>query len=69
VHVRDIVHAEGVKILSATDQVVVLVKFAKAEEVEAATEAAAPAAAAAAAPGAAAAATPGAAPAAAKPAK
>jgi len=50
VHVRDIVHAEGVKILSATDQVVVLVKFAKAEEVEAATEAAAPAAAAAAKP-------------------
>ena len=47
VHVRDIVHAEGVKILSAIDQVVVLVKFAKAEEVEAAPEAAAPAAGAA----------------------
>ncbi|PKL25428.1 MAG: 50S ribosomal protein L25 [Spirochaetae bacterium HGW-Spirochaetae-3] len=48
IHVRDIVHAEGVKILSATDQVVVLVKFAKAEEVEAVAEVAAPAAAAAA---------------------
>ncbi|PKL09086.1 MAG: 50S ribosomal protein L25 [Spirochaetae bacterium HGW-Spirochaetae-7] len=33
IHVRDIIHAEGVKILSAPDQVVVLVKFAKAEEV------------------------------------
>lgn len=48
IHVRDVVHAEGVRILSAADQVVVLVKFAKAEEV-AAVEAA-PAAAAAAAP-------------------
>jgi len=62
IHVRDIVHAEGVKILSAADQVVVLVKFAKAEEV-AAVEAA-PAAAAAAPAGAAAAAASAAAPAA-----
>ncbi|GAB1457424.1 MAG: 50S ribosomal protein L25 [Spirochaetia bacterium] len=61
IHVRDIVHAEGVKILSAIDQAIVLVKFAKAEEVEEAEEEVAPvsgAAPAAAAPGA-----PGAAPA------
>ncbi|MBU0927600.1 MAG: 50S ribosomal protein L25 [Spirochaetes bacterium] len=53
VHVRDIVRADGVKILSNADQVVVLVKFAKAEEVaavEAAPAAAAPAAASPAAP-------------------
>ncbi len=56
IHVRDIARAEAVKILSAADQVVVLVKFAKAEET--AAPAAAPAAAA----------TPGAAPAAAAPA-
>jgi large subunit ribosomal protein L25 len=67
IHVRDVVHAEGVKILSAADQVVVLVKFAKAEEVAAPEAAPAAAAAApAAAPGAAPAAA-GAAPA--KPAK
>ncbi|MBN2874587.1 MAG: 50S ribosomal protein L25 [Spirochaetales bacterium] len=46
IHVRDIVHAESVKVLSAADQVVVLVKFAKADlaaataETAAATEAA-----------------------------
>ena len=68
VHVRDILHAEGVKILSATDQVVVLVKFAKAEEVVETEEEVAPVAGAApvaAAPGAA----PAPAPAPAKPAK
>ena len=57
IHVRDIVHADSVKLLSAADQVVVLVKFAKAEaesaaaaEAAPAAEAAAPAAAAPAAP-------------------
>ena len=56
IHVRDVAHADAVKLLSAADQVVVLVKFAKAEaEPEAA---AAPAAAAAAAAPAAAAAAP-----------
>lgn len=48
IHVRDIVRAEGVRVLSSADQVVVLVKFAKAEEVAAPEAAAAPAAAAAA---------------------
>lgn len=54
IHVRDIVHADSVKLLSAADQVVVLVKFATAEaesaEAAPAAEAAAPAAAAPAAP-------------------
>jgi large subunit ribosomal protein L25 len=52
IHVRDIIKSDAVKILSSPDQVVVLVKFAKAEEVVeptaeelAATEAAAAAAA------------------------
>lgn len=49
IHVRDIVHAPAVKVLSSADQVVVLVKFAKAEEVAAPTEEEAAAAAAAAA--------------------
>ncbi|HQO66847.1 MAG TPA: 50S ribosomal protein L25, partial [Spirochaetales bacterium] len=53
IHVRDVAHADAVKLLSAADQVVVLVKFAKAE---AEPEAAAAPAAAAAAPAAAAAA-------------
>lgn len=55
IHVRDIVHADSVKLLSAPDQVVALVKFAKVEaEPEAAAAAeAAPAAAAAPAAGAA----------------
>ena len=48
IHVRDIVHADSVKLLSAADQVVVLVKFAKAEAESAATAEAAPAAEAAA---------------------
>ncbi len=48
IHVRDIVHADSVKLLSAADQVVVLVKFAKAEAEAAATAEAAPAAEAAA---------------------
>jgi large subunit ribosomal protein L25 len=63
-HVRDIQLGEGVKLISAPDQVVALVKFAKAEVVAAPTaEEVAAAAAAAGAPGAAAGA-PGAAPAA-----
>jgi len=37
IHVRDIVKSDAVKILSSPDQVVVLVKFAKAEEVVAPT--------------------------------
>ena len=53
-HVRDIPLGEGVRLLSAEDQVVALVKFARAEAAPAATEAAA-AAAATPAPGAAAA--------------
>jgi len=53
IHVRDVAHADAVKLLSAADQVVVLVKFAKAE---AEPEAAAAPAATAAAPAAAAAA-------------
>jgi len=78
IHVRDIVAGKDVKVLSAADQVVVLVKFAKAEEEVAPAEEAAPAAAAAGAPGAtpapgaapaAAPGAPGAAPAAAKPGK
>ena len=65
-HVRDIVLGEGVKLLSAGDQVVALVKFAreeaaKAPEGEAAAAAAAPAADAKAAPAAAAKAAPAAA--------
>ncbi|HRW23268.1 MAG TPA: 50S ribosomal protein L25 [Spirochaetia bacterium] len=48
IHVRDIVHADSVKLLSAADQVVALVKFAKAEAEAAATAEAAPAAEAAA---------------------
>jgi large subunit ribosomal protein L25 len=40
-HVRDIPLGEGVRLLSAADQVVALVKFAKAEAVPAAAEAAA----------------------------
>jgi large subunit ribosomal protein L25 len=47
IHVRDIVLAEGVRLISAADQVVALVKFAKAEAAAAAAEesaAAAPAA-------------------------
>jgi large subunit ribosomal protein L25 len=45
-HVRDIVLGEGVRLISAADQVVALVKFAKAEAAApAAEEAAAPAAA------------------------
>lgn len=52
IHVRDIVAGKDVKVLSAADQVVVLVKFAKAEEEAAPVEEAA--AATAAAPGAAA---------------
>ncbi len=55
IHVRDIVKSDAVKILSSPDQVVVLVKFAKAEEVVAPTAeevaAAEAAAAAAATPG------------------
>lgn len=59
IHVRDIPVAEGVRVISSADQVVVLVKFAKEEVVEeaaaeAAPEAAAEAAAPAAAPAAAA---------------
>jgi large subunit ribosomal protein L25 len=38
IHVRDIVLAEGVRLISAADQVVALVKFAKAEAAAAATE-------------------------------
>jgi len=41
VHVRDIPLAEGVKLISAPDQVVALVKFAKAEAAPAAAETAA----------------------------
>jgi large subunit ribosomal protein L25 len=60
IHVRDIPLAEGVRLLSAADQVVALVKFAKAEaapaaEAEAAAAGAAPAAGTAPAAGAAAA--------------
>jgi large subunit ribosomal protein L25 len=63
-HVRDIPLGEGVKLISTADQVVALVKFAKAEAAPVAAEAAAAAGTAAAAPGAApAAGTPGAAPA------
>jgi len=55
IHVRDILKSDAVKILSSPDQVVVLVKFAKAEEVVAPTAeevaAAEAAAAAAATPG------------------
>jgi large subunit ribosomal protein L25 len=40
-HVRDIPLAEGVKLISAADQVVALVKFAKAEAAPAAAETAA----------------------------
>ncbi len=72
VHVRDIKAGPGVKLLSSSEQVVVLVKFAKAEEVvEEAVEEAVPAAGApgvAGAPGAAPAATPAAGAAPAKPA-
>jgi large subunit ribosomal protein L25 len=42
IHVRDLVFAEGIRVLSNSDQVVALVKFAKAEAA-AAEEAAAPA--------------------------
>ncbi|HOZ72389.1 MAG TPA: 50S ribosomal protein L25 [Spirochaetales bacterium] len=56
IHVRDVAHADAVKLLSAADQVVVLVKFAKAEAEPEAAAAPAAAAAAAAAPAAAAAA-------------
>jgi large subunit ribosomal protein L25 len=42
IHVRDLVFAEGIRVLSNSDQVVALVKFAKAEAV-AAEETAAPA--------------------------
>ena len=52
-HVRDIPLGEGVKLISAADQVVALVKFAKAEAAPAAAEAAAAAAAVPGAPGAA----------------
>jgi len=52
-HVRDIPLGEGVRLLSATDQVVALVKFAKIEAAPTPTEAEAAAAAATAAPGAA----------------
>jgi len=52
IHVRDVAHADAVKLLSAADQVVVLVKFAKAEEASATAEVVAPVAGAAA-PGAA----------------
>jgi large subunit ribosomal protein L25 len=66
-HVRDIPLGEGVKLISAADQVVALVKFAKAEAAPVVAEATAAAGAAAAAPGAApAAGAPGAAPAGAK---
>jgi large subunit ribosomal protein L25 len=41
IHVRDIPLGEGVKLISAADQVVALVKFAKAEAAPAAAEAAA----------------------------
>jgi large subunit ribosomal protein L25 len=56
VHVRDLTLGDGVKLLSGADQVVALVKFAKAEKVEAApaADAAAAAPAAAGAPAAAA---------------
>jgi len=56
IHVRDVAHADAVKLLSAADQVVVLVKFAKAEAEPEAAAAPAAAAAAPAAPAAAAAA-------------
>ena len=46
-HVRDVPLADGVKLISAADQVVALVKFAKAEAAPAAADAAAPAAGAA----------------------
>jgi large subunit ribosomal protein L25 len=52
-HVRDIPLGDGVKLLSAPDQVVALVKFAKAEAAPVVVDAAATDAAAAAAPGAA----------------
>ena len=55
-HVRDIPIGEGVRLISSADQVVALVKFAKAEAAAATTEAAAAPVAGAAAPG-----TPGAA--------
>ena len=45
IHVRDIAHADVVKIHSSLDQVVVLVKYAKGEETEAEVVEAAPAAA------------------------
>jgi large subunit ribosomal protein L25 len=51
-HVRDIPLGEGVKLLSAADQVVALVKFAKAEAAPVAAEATAAAGATPAAPGA-----------------
>jgi large subunit ribosomal protein L25 len=63
-HVRDIPLGEGVKLISGADQVVALVKFAKAEAAPAAAEAEAAAAGAAAGGAAAAGAAPGAAPAA-----
>jgi large subunit ribosomal protein L25 len=44
IHVRDIILGEGVRLISAADQVVALVKFAKAEAAVAATEEAAAAA-------------------------
>ena len=46
-HVRDIPLAEGVRLISAADQVVALVKFARADAAAAAADAAAPAAGAA----------------------
>jgi len=62
IHVRDLVLAKGIRIISSMDQVVVLVKFAKEEKVEAPAAAeAAPADAAAGTPAAGAAAGPGAA--------
>ncbi|GHV83555.1 50S ribosomal protein L25 [Spirochaetia bacterium] len=45
IHVRDLELGDGVKLISAEDQVIALVKFAKAEAVPAAAEAAADAAA------------------------